>query len=94
VQVDPVNPMLKPPGIKLLKPKCDKLLSTFAFKLNLRRYIEVSGGSSGVALPSMYGGGAGAATMSAGGMAAAGAGPPPDLPSLLLNSRIVYIGGA
>jgi ATP-dependent Clp protease protease subunit len=39
------------------------------------------------------GGGGGGATMSAGGgMNTGGAGPPPDLPSLLLNARIVYIG--
>ena len=38
MQVDPVKPMLKPPGTKHLKLKCDMLLSTFAFKINLRRY--------------------------------------------------------
>jgi len=37
-------------------------------------------------------GGGGGVTMSAGGMAPAGAVAPPDLPSLLLNARIVYIG--
>jgi hypothetical protein len=31
---------LKPPGNERLKPKCDKLLSTFAFKSKLRRYTE------------------------------------------------------
>ena len=31
-------------------------------------------------------------TMSGGGGGSGGAGPPPDLPSLLLNARIVYIG--
>mgnify|MGYP006131362147 FL=1 len=31
-------------------------------------------------------------SMSAGGGGSGGAGPPPDLPSLLLNARIVYIG--
>jgi hypothetical protein len=30
--------MLKPPGPKHLKLKCDLLLSTFAFNLNSRRY--------------------------------------------------------
>jgi hypothetical protein len=35
-----MKPRLKPPGTKRLKPKCDILLSTFAFKINLRRYIE------------------------------------------------------
>jgi len=38
VQVDPIKPKLKPPVTKRLKPKLDTLLSTFAFKLNLRRY--------------------------------------------------------
>jgi hypothetical protein len=41
VQVDPIKPKLKPPGTKLLKLKCDILLSTSAFKSNLRRYIVV-----------------------------------------------------
>jgi len=41
VQVDPVKPMLKPPGTKHWKLKCDELLSSFAFKFNLRRYIQV-----------------------------------------------------
>ena len=39
VQVDPIKPMLKPPGTKHLRLKCDKLLSSFAFKFYLRRYI-------------------------------------------------------
>jgi len=30
--------MLKPPGTKHLKLKCDELLSSFAFKFKLRRY--------------------------------------------------------
>jgi len=38
VHVDPIKPKLKPPGCKLLKLKCDVLLSNFAFKFNLRRY--------------------------------------------------------
>ena len=42
MQVDPSNPTLKPPGSKRLKPKCDVLLSNFAFKINLRRYSEVA----------------------------------------------------
>jgi len=37
VQVDPIRPTLKAPGIKLLKVKYDKPLSIFAFKFNLRR---------------------------------------------------------
>jgi len=39
VQVDPIKPKLKPPGTKRLKLTCDILLSTSAFRLNLRRYI-------------------------------------------------------
>jgi len=38
VQVDPIKPTLKPPGIKLLTRKHDEPLSNFAFKFNLRRY--------------------------------------------------------
>jgi hypothetical protein len=40
VQVDPIKPKLKPPGTKRLKLKCDILLSTSAFKFNLRRYNQ------------------------------------------------------
>jgi len=36
-----MKPKLKPPGTKRLKLKCDILLSTDAFKFNLRRYILV-----------------------------------------------------
>ena len=38
VQVDPIKPTFKVPGIKLLQPKYGKPLSNFAFKFNLRRY--------------------------------------------------------
>ena len=38
VQVDPIKPTLKAPGIKLLKLASDKLLSKCPFKFNLRRY--------------------------------------------------------
>ena len=38
VQVDPIKPTLKAPGTKRLKLKYNVLLSTFAFKFNLRRY--------------------------------------------------------
>ena len=41
MQVDSIKPMLKAPGTKLLKPEYDELLSRFAFKFNLRRYILV-----------------------------------------------------
>jgi len=38
VQVDPIKPTLKAPGTKRLKPQYDELLSSFAFKFNLRRF--------------------------------------------------------
>ena len=38
VQLDPIKPTMKAPGIKLLKLKYDKPLSNFAFKFNLRHY--------------------------------------------------------
>ena len=38
VQVDPIKPELKPPGTKRLKLNCYVLLSTSAFKFNLRCY--------------------------------------------------------
>ena len=41
VQVDPMKPKLKPPGTKRLKLKCDILLSSSAFKLNLRHSSSV-----------------------------------------------------
>jgi len=37
-QVDPMRPVLKAPGTKRLKLKCDILLSTSAFKFKLRRH--------------------------------------------------------
>jgi hypothetical protein len=40
--VDPIKHKLKPPGTKRLKLNCDILLSTSAFKFNLRRYIQVA----------------------------------------------------
>jgi len=40
VQVDPVKSTLKPPGTTRLKLKYDKLLSSFSFKFNLRRYTK------------------------------------------------------
>jgi len=46
VQVDPMKPMVKPPGTERLKLKCDILLSTSAFKSNLRRYRAGSGEST------------------------------------------------
>ena len=41
MHVDPMKPLLKAPVTKRLKLKCDELLSSFAFKFNLRRYIEI-----------------------------------------------------
>jgi acyl-CoA synthetase (AMP-forming)/AMP-acid ligase II len=38
VQVDPIKPTLKPPGIKRLKLQYYVPASNFAFKFNLRRY--------------------------------------------------------
>jgi len=37
-----VKPLLKPPGTKRLKVMCDILLSTSAFKFNLRRYTTLA----------------------------------------------------
>jgi len=34
-----MKPKLKPPGTSSLKLKCDVMLSTSAFKFDLRRYI-------------------------------------------------------
>jgi hypothetical protein len=38
--VDPIKPMLIAPGTQRLNLKHDKLLSSFAFKSNLRSYSE------------------------------------------------------
>jgi hypothetical protein len=40
VQVAPIKPTLRAPGIKLSKLKYDKPISNFAFKFNLRRCIK------------------------------------------------------
>jgi hypothetical protein len=42
VQADPIKPTLKAPGTKGLKLKYDELVSNFAFKCNLRRYIKAA----------------------------------------------------
>jgi len=42
VQVEPMNPMLKPPGTQCLKLKHDDPLSTFAVNFSMRRYSEVN----------------------------------------------------
>ena len=46
VQVDPIKPTLKAPGTKRLKVTHDKLLSSFAFNFNLRRYTPATTTSS------------------------------------------------
>ena len=40
MQVDPIKPKLIPPRTNRLKLRCDILLSTSAFKFNLRRYSK------------------------------------------------------
>ena len=40
MQVDPIKPTLKAPGTKHFKLQCDELLSSFAFKFDLRRYAK------------------------------------------------------
>jgi hypothetical protein len=42
VQVEPMKPTLKAPGTKRLKLNHYRLLSSFGFKINLRRYTWVS----------------------------------------------------
>jgi len=41
VQIDPIKPKLAAPGDERSKLKFDKLLSSFAFNLNLRRFTWV-----------------------------------------------------
>ena len=41
MQVDPIKPNLKAPGTKRLKLAYGELVSSFAFKLKLRRYNKV-----------------------------------------------------
>ena len=50
MQVDSIKPKLKPPGSERLKLECDTLLSTFAFKFNLRRYGTVTDNKDGTYL--------------------------------------------
>ena len=40
MQLDPIKPTLNAPGAKRLKLDYDEPLSNFAFKINLRRYIQ------------------------------------------------------
>jgi hypothetical protein len=42
VQVDTIKRTFEAPGTKHLKLKCDILLSSFAFKFNLRRYTKAT----------------------------------------------------
>jgi len=51
VQVDPIKPKLKPPGTKRLKLHCDALLSTSAFKFNMRHYTPAPWWRTGTARP-------------------------------------------
>ena len=44
MQVEPIKPKLKAPGAKRLKLNSDQVLSSFACKFNLRRYIKGSSG--------------------------------------------------
>ena len=41
MQVDPIKPTFKAPGTERLKLKYDKVLASFAFNFNLRRYTMV-----------------------------------------------------
>ena len=42
MQADPIKPRLKAPGTERLKLKYEELLSNFGFKVNLRRYSQVT----------------------------------------------------
>ena len=50
MQVDPMQPKLKPPGTERLKLKCDIMLTKPALKFNMRHYAEVVIKPSGCAL--------------------------------------------
>ena len=53
MQVDPMRCILKPPGIELLEPKCDLLLSNSAFKICFQIYfapVHRGGGHRGRAV--------------------------------------------
>ena len=54
MQADPISPTLKAPGTKPLKLQCDMLLSTSAFKFNLRRYdLESTWGEAALHDPTL-----------------------------------------
>ena len=50
-----MRPMLKASGTKRLKLNYDKLVSSFASKLNLRRYIKVTMGDVSTEIPTLVG---------------------------------------
>ena len=83
MQIDPIKPMLKPPGTKHLKLKCDILHSTFAFNFYLRRYSKGARGEGGGGGDSAAAAAAAAAARKSGGGGAAGsksaANPAPGL---------------
>jgi len=52
VQVKPIKPTSKPPGIKRLKLNCDSSLSNYAFKFSMRHYtMEKYFDSKGALIP-------------------------------------------
>jgi len=55
VHVDPIKSTLKAPVIKRLKLKYDKLLSSFGFKFNLRRYTMAQSAAAATAVAAAAG---------------------------------------
>jgi len=51
VQVDPIKPALEAPRSKRLTLEYDELLSSFAFKFNLRRYTKCLGAARVLVTP-------------------------------------------
>ena len=51
VQIDPIKPTLTAPKFKLLKPEHEKVLSNYAFKFKLRRYITVAANAFAAVAP-------------------------------------------
>jgi hypothetical protein len=56
MQVDPMEPAMKSPGSKRLKPKYDEPLSNFAFNFNFCRYSTASGGNVAIQAGGSLGG--------------------------------------
>ena len=57
MQVDPIKPKLRAPGIERLTLNCDGPLSNFAFNFNLRRYnlaFAICAPGDGVLIPAPY----------------------------------------